>query len=75
MEHINNEQEILNKEYEDIMKGFSNSSLFATAPLSKDGKFIQYSAYDEERYGHIDTTFKKEHFIDTRIVWEVGGKY
>ncbi|KAA6326621.1 hypothetical protein EZS27_024300 [termite gut metagenome] len=71
MEHSNNEQEIFNKEYEEIMKGFSYSSLFATAPLTKEGKFIQYSAYEEEQYGHIDTTFKKEYFIDTKIVWGV----
>ncbi|KAA6334250.1 hypothetical protein EZS27_017412 [termite gut metagenome] len=71
MEPINNEQEILNKEYEEMMKGFSNSSLFATAPLSKDGKFIQYSAYDEKQYGHVDTALKEEHLIDTKIVWGV----
>ncbi|KAA6348845.1 hypothetical protein EZS27_003732 [termite gut metagenome] len=58
-----------------MMKGFSNSSLFATAPQYKNGKFIQYSAYGEKQYGHTITTLKEEHLIDTKIVWEVGVNY
>jgi hypothetical protein len=75
MEYNHNNDHILTKEYEDMMKGFFNSSVFATAPRYKNGNFIQYSAYGEKQYGDVATTLKEEHLIDTKIIWEAGVKY